>query len=559
MNNTPSKDLRYALYIRKSSEGEDKQAQSPETQLREMTEYAERNGIKILRIFEDHASAFKYNNRPQFNELLKAIRKKEINAVLTWDADRLARNYKEAGVLCDLLQRGVIELIETYSAIYTPKSNMLILAIKLGMSNQYSVDLSHRVKDGNKTKILNGGYTSYAPLGYRNNKEEKTVEPDPERFNTLQKLIKLYYRGDHSMKSICKIAKEMGFKTRKAKNKPEKDLSIPTLYRALKNPFYMGYVSLEGKFIKGNHKPMITKNQFETIQSHLQRQKTTPVMTKYEIPFRNLMTCGECGCGITAHKKLKYYCPNCKQGHSAKKPKICACGYEIQQSDIGTARVYYYYHCTTGSKCSQPHVRKEDINDQFLNYINRLQINSEFAEWIMRWIKVIRNQQTETNSETKANLKRAISKIEDKEDRLLELRMDGELDKDEFLKKKESYSSEIKRLETELEKLSRDNFNTVADYLDFLSGLKEVFENGSDSIKNKIVNRIVLNPVLFAKTIDLTSQKPYLHITSLERLHRGGIEPLENALSKPLSQSQNGVIFHVVGLMRCCLNLKFLY
>jgi DNA invertase Pin-like site-specific DNA recombinase len=50
-----------------------------------------------------------------------------------------------------------------------------MMAVELGMANQYSRDLSENVKRGNRQKLSQGGWPCNAPFGYLNNKADKTI------------------------------------------------------------------------------------------------------------------------------------------------------------------------------------------------------------------------------------------------------------------------------------------------------------------------------------------------------------------------------------------------
>ena len=201
---------------------------SIESQSSEMIIYAGGEKIKIARIFSDEASAHKPNNRSGFAEMINAINNGEIDAILVWKADRLARNMIEGGQIIHLLQNGVLKLIQTRYTRFQPNDNMLPLTIELGMSNQYSLDLSKNVKRGNKTKVANGGCCGLAPGGYENDTINKTIIPDPERFHLVRKMWDLYLTESYSLKQICDIANEdWGYTTIKRKKSGGNKLSYP--------------------------------------------------------------------------------------------------------------------------------------------------------------------------------------------------------------------------------------------------------------------------------------------------------------------------------------------
>ena len=156
---------KYFIYCRKSTDTEDKQVMSLDAQLSELNSIAQREGLPVVRTFTESKSA-KGPGREVFNDMLRRIQRGEAQAVLTWKLDRLARNFDDGGKIIGLLQRGVIQEIRTFDKSYLPADNVLMIAVELGMANQYVRDLSVNVRRGIREKIRRGIFYGKAPLGY---------------------------------------------------------------------------------------------------------------------------------------------------------------------------------------------------------------------------------------------------------------------------------------------------------------------------------------------------------------------------------------------------------
>lgn len=519
-------DIRYCLYVRKSSEEEDRQALSLKSQINEMNEYAKRNGIRILEVFKDSASAHKTDNRPAFKRMMTAIGKGKVNGILTWNANRLARNMKEGGVIIDHLQHSIIRIIDTPGDTYRPHDSMLVLTIKFGMSSQYSIDLSNAVHRGNKTKIDNGGWAGVAPIGYLNNKEDKTIEIDPNRFKLIQRLLRLYLKGESSIKALCHQAKQWGLKTRQ-----DNYLNPSALHKILTNPFYYGELRRGEHKAKGIHKPMISRQEFTQIQRLLKSKGSKRPDTQYFFPYTCFMQCGECNRGITCEEKFRYNCSKCNRKQTAKKPKACPCGHNITKKEIDKARRYYYYHCTSGKACKQGSIRREQLEEQFLSFVDSLQVNQNFIDWAERWIDHFAKQKRTQLSKEKESRNSTIKKLKIKIRKLTDLRMDGELNKEEFIERKNSIEQEVDELE-DFHANQRDEGNELKVAFELLVGLAHFFKNGVDSEKDRVLRKIVSNPVLINGKAHLQAKKHYLYLPQLKRFQRGGIEPRESLSEK---------------------------
>ena len=93
--------VKYCLYARKSTEEEDKQALSIDSQIREMTVLAEREGLTITEIKRESHSSKEVGQRVVYNELLQEIREGKFTGILTWAPDRLSRNAGDLGAVVD--------------------------------------------------------------------------------------------------------------------------------------------------------------------------------------------------------------------------------------------------------------------------------------------------------------------------------------------------------------------------------------------------------------------------------------------------------------------------
>src|SRR5882672_3661151 len=194
--------MNYIVYCRKSTDTEDKQVLSLESQERELIEIAEKQNLKVIKIFRESMSA-KDVGRPVFNQMMKMIMSGKANGILCWKLDRLARNMIDGGLVMDLLQKSVIKEIRTYESIHLSSDNVLMLAVHFGMANQYSRDLSQNVKRGNRAKLERGEWPNHAPYGYINDKLNKTVIPDPKSFHYVRKMFELYAAGGYSLEQTA--------------------------------------------------------------------------------------------------------------------------------------------------------------------------------------------------------------------------------------------------------------------------------------------------------------------------------------------------------------------
>jgi len=101
--------------------------------------------------------------------------------VLAEKTDRLYRNFRDYILLEDLEveihlpKEGLIISKEAKS------QTKLVHGIQVVIARNYIENLREEVRKGMREKAEQGIYPSRPPLGYRNNKVERTIEIDPER------------------------------------------------------------------------------------------------------------------------------------------------------------------------------------------------------------------------------------------------------------------------------------------------------------------------------------------------------------------------------------------
>ena len=337
----PTTKVKYVLYARKSTESEERQILSIESQVKEMLELAEKEGLEIIDIRRESHSAKDSGQRPVFKELLEDIRRQRYNGILTWAPDRLSRNAGDLGSLVDLMDQKLLLQIRTYgqSFINSPNEKFLLM-ILCSQAKLENDNKSVNVKRGLRTRCEMGLRPGPPPVGYLNERHmDRKCQAiiDPERAPIIKKMFeKVAYEKWSGHKIYNWLKFEINFKT----SNGNKGLALGNIYLLLQNPFYYGvfeYPVKSGNFYTGKHEPLITKELFDQVQEQIKRQYVR--VENKEFAFTKLMTCGLCGSGITAQEKFKklkdgtfnrhvYY------GCTKVRDRNCKCGYSNEKDLI---------------------------------------------------------------------------------------------------------------------------------------------------------------------------------------------------------------------------------
>ena len=540
--------LRYFIYCRKSSESEDRQVLSIESQLNELKNLSQRLNLKVVGIFTEAQSA-KSPGRPQFNEMIKRIYKREAEGIICWKLDRLARNPLDGGQIIWMLQKSIIKHIQTFDRSYSPEDNVLLMSVEFGMANQFILDLSKNVKRGLKTKAEKGWYPGPVPLGYLNDKSgekgSKKIIKDPERFALVKKMWKLMLSGNYTPPRIADIAyKKWGLTNLKGE-----PIARSTIYRIFSNPFYCGWFEFpkgSGNWYKGNHEPMITCEQYDKVQVLLGREEKAR-LKKHEFPFTGLIRCGECGAMITAEEKRQIICSNCKFKFSSNNKSECPrCKTPIEKMKKPKLLHYVYYHCTKriNPSCTQRSIKAEELEKQIIFYLSNIQISEQFKDWAIKYLKEEYKKEINSRESIFASQRKAYDACLKKLDNLFQLKIspqnsDGSLLSDEEYKIKKAW---LLKEKARLEELLNDRCDHVEKWLetgekifDFACYARYWFENGSPQEKFEILRALGSNLILRDKKLVIELHFPF-KMTGM--IHTGipearpGFEPEKYGLNK---------------------------
>jgi len=350
------KDINYVLYARKSTESDEKQALSIDSQVKEMRQIAERDGLNIIDIRRESHSAKDSGKRPVFLEILNDLRSGRYTGILTWAPDRLSRNAGDLGSLVDLMDEGKLQDIRTYGQNFKNSPNeKFLLMILCSQAKLENDNKSINVKRGLRTRVEMGLWPSVAPTGYLNQKmmdKKGEVIIDPDRGHIITQIFeKVAYEKWSGRKIYNWLKFDMNFKT----DRGNKNLSLSNIYLILENTFYYGvfeYPKKSGNWYTGKHKPLITKELYDLVQEQV-KSNILRVENK-EFAFTKLMNCGICGSGISADEKFK-------------------------KLKNGKVNRHIYYGCTKSKdrNCKGGYINEKDLVKQFQKLIEKVRISEK--------------------------------------------------------------------------------------------------------------------------------------------------------------------------------------
>jgi len=475
------------MYCRKSSEEEERQALSIDAQVRELGDFAKRNNLVIADHFIESMSA-KKPGRPILNDMLDRIEKGEAQGIVAWNPDRLARNPVDGGRIIYMLdERQLLDIKFPTFSFESSTQGKFNLSLAFAQAKHYTDKLSEDIRRGIREKLRRGEMPGKAPIGYINEPRLRTVEPHPENFAKMKRILETFAKGTFGLTAIQCEMKRVGLVGNRSSRPP----ALSSIGALLANPFYYGVFQFKGELFQGTHKPMITKETFDKIQVAAKAigksQNKLNKRGKKPFHFLGLATCGACGYGITAERHTK------KSG--------------LQ---------FIYYRCTHKSKtthCDEHNfIRQDDLANEVQRNVGLVTIPDDWREKFLAKIDVWESEGSETAARFVEETRASLATIKTKIARLTDLYLDEAIPLDEFKEKKNPLMQEKVLLEQKILQLERAKVNRLEPLRNWIFEANQAqnwaFSENWMEMKS-FLQRVGSNRQLRAKNLSVEFIKPF--------------------------------------------------
>lgn len=331
--------------------------------------YAKKNGITIIKEYEDNGYSGMLDSRPAFNEMICDILNCKINMVIVKDISRLTRDKNKTGYYTevffpdnDIRFVSVTEMIDSGERYEIDDTIMM-----RGIMNQYYVeDLSKKIISVLDNYKKQGKYVEYyVPYGYKKDEEDKyKVIIDEEVADNVKLIFDMYLQG-FSQLQIANKLNEMGELTPK-EYKGQKSVvgkwTQDSISRILSDAFYTGKMIINKSksnirtmkrektprkdwiFVENTHEPIICQEKFDKV-AEIRDKKYAKPKVKYEYLLRDLVHCGHCGARMqykystrkknrnkVANPPIKDWYYKCRMVY--RLPEICDRGHNISEKAL---------------------------------------------------------------------------------------------------------------------------------------------------------------------------------------------------------------------------------
>ena len=467
------------LYLRLSRDDGDKEESNSITGQRELLRdfLANHSDIREYTIRVDDGWSGSTFERPGFQKMMEDVKAGRTNCIVVKDLSRFGRNYLDAGEYIEkifpFLGVRFIAVNDNYDSLGGKKSSDdLIIPFKNLINEAYCRDISVKIRTQLEIKRKKGQYLgSFATYGYLKDEQDKNklvvdefaadivrdmfqwklegVSPQ-DIANTLNRLGVL---------SPMEYKRSLGMKfTTPFKTNPKAVWSAATVIRILKNPVYTG-VLIQGKattpsykvhkrvtkaesewcVIENNHEAIVSQMLFDNVQKVLRLDTRRSPEDEAVALFSGMVFCGDCGASM------------------------------VRKTVPAGGRKYVYYVCSANKQdktaCSPHRIRDNALEEIVLDSLKvHIQDVIDMSDLLaMTDTAPLRTAEAQ-------KIQRQLDKKREEYETLQKLLMSlyenlvgGILDREEYIRLKESFSSRASEAEKQMDAL-RDTLTNIREH-----------------------------------------------------------------------------------------------
>ena len=254
--------MKTIIYYRKSTDRDDKQANSLEHQLGNCRRISKMNNLEVIEEIWESKSAKTEWTREWFNRLIKLCKTWKIDYIVIDEAKRLSRNNLDSARIIDLFDKKLIKWIYSTWRVYLANqiSDVFLLQLDLSLSKMDNAHRSKEVSDKMQTCINNSWrFLRKAPFWYKNitlKKWHKDIVIDEKEAKIVKEIynLRLEKKAYRTIGNIIKL--KYGWKI-------NLDCSASRMHQVVKNKFYYGVFTWNKKEYIWSHKPLVTKEIYD--------------------------------------------------------------------------------------------------------------------------------------------------------------------------------------------------------------------------------------------------------------------------------------------------------
>ena len=475
----------YFSYIRVSTQRQGLTGTSLAEQQASIERFAQTWDLSISKRFEERETAAK-QGRPVFLDMLRQLRQQKADGLIIHKIDRSARNLKDWADLGSLIDSGLEVHFASEGLDLRSRGGRLSADIQAVVASDYIRNLREETKKGLYGRLKQGLFPFPAVTGYLDMGQGKPKLIDPNTGPLVRKAFELYSKGTWGLIDLSDHLFQLGLR-----NKQGRRITSNRLSEILHNPFYTGVIRIKtaGELFPGIHEPLIAKSLFDLVQRILDG-KNIHKKQRHFYAFRRFIRCINCSYNLVP---------------------------EIQKHRV-------YYRCHT-KNCLAHCLREDFVNDTLLTKLKKIEFSDGEYEELKRLANSARFQFEDISKRRKAEILLQQSKIRNRQSRLIDAYMEGVIDKEAYLEKKNHLATEEHSLKEQLkavEATAAVSTNALGEFLELANSAYLSYKAGNGEQRRELVKIMTSNFTSDGKSVFIKLEKPFEIVAEREQITSGG-------------------------------------
>jgi len=477
---------RFVALARVSSREQEREGFSLDVQEEALERYAQRHDGQIVKLFRIAETASKHAERGTFKEMLAYARKNIVNVtgLLFYKVDRAARNLFDYVELERLEEETGLEIIYVAQPTENTPAGRMQRPILANMAAFYTEQQSLDVQEGQARRVREGLFPCKAPFGYRNIRVDGRglIEVDPQDGPKVRRIFELYAHHVHTLDSLSGALVDEGIAYSDAQVK----FTRSKLHAILRDRSYIGEVLYRDAWHPGRQEPLIDMATFSRVQVLLGGKTQNAHSSVYG---SQMVFCRHCGRPVVVEVKTK----KTKAGE----------------------KEYRYYRCVQYNASDHPSIRVNEaaLDKQLLELFDSLRIEDEkVRQWVVKVLRAKTKGINEMRLEHLSQLQDQRQRTERKLNRLLELYLAGDIDRQAHRTKQAELQEQRDAVALQMEAIGRqgdEQTDIAIKVFELSQHLKEKWLTAEIPEKRRILEILCLNWTLDGVTLVGEMRKPF--------------------------------------------------
>ncbi|MFP4197323.1 MAG: recombinase family protein [Methanomassiliicoccales archaeon] len=248
-----------AAYLRVSTEDQAQEGFSIAAQRERLEAYCEAHGWNIVDFYYDNGHSGRSTRRPGYRRMMEE--RDRWDTILVMKMDRIHRNSKNFMIMMEDLESWGKKFASMQESLDTSNAlGRFVVDIIQRIAQLESEQIGERTYMGMREKAESGraflGFDPPYGFAYR----EGALHTIQEESEVVREIYDLYLSGI-TMDMVARRLNDRMLTTRKGN-----EWTVWSVRRILHNPVYAGYLRWDGIITEGDHKPVVSVEDFNRVQ-----------------------------------------------------------------------------------------------------------------------------------------------------------------------------------------------------------------------------------------------------------------------------------------------------